>query len=73
MRYETVKTLTDEDFKRLTGVSREMVEKILADPQKERLDFGRPQRLGRVAQLLRTLMYWCEFRTEFQLGIKYRG
>jgi hypothetical protein len=30
MRYETVKELKDADFKRSTGVSREMFEKMLA-------------------------------------------
>ena len=71
MRYETIKTLKDEDFKRSTGVSREMFEKMLAVLQKEMRDFGRPPKLGRVDQLLMTLMYWREYRTEFHIGITY--
>jgi hypothetical protein len=71
MRYETVKTLKDEDFKRSTGVSREMFEKMLAVLQKEMRDFGRPPKLGRAEQLLMTLMYWREYRTEFHIGITY--
>ena len=71
MRYETVKTLKDEDFKRSTGVSREMFEKMLAVLQKEMRDFGRPPKLGRVDQLLMMLMYWREYRTEFHIGITY--
>ncbi len=71
MRYETVKALKDEDFKRSTGVSREMFEKMLAVLQKEMRDFGRPPKLGRVDQLLMTLMYWREYRTEFHIGITY--
>jgi len=71
MRYETVNTLKDEDFKRSTGVSREMFEKMLAVLQKEMRDFGRPPKLGRAEQLLMTLMYWREYRTEFHIGITY--
>jgi hypothetical protein len=71
MRYETVKELKDKDFKRSTGVSREMFEKMLAVLQKEMRDFGRPPKLGRVDQLLMTLMYWREYRTEFHIGITY--
>ena len=71
MRYETIKTLKDEDFKRSTGVSREMFEKMLVVLQKEMRDFGRPPKLGRADQLLMTLMYWREYRTEFHIGITY--
>jgi hypothetical protein len=71
MRYETIKTLKDGEFKRSTGVSREMFEKMLAVLQKEMRDFGRPPKLGRVDQLLMTLMYWREYRTEFHIGITY--
>jgi hypothetical protein len=71
MRYETVKELKDEDFKRSTGVSREMFGKMLAVLQKEMREFGRPPKLGRADQLLMTLMYWREYRTEFHIGITY--
>ena len=71
MRYETVKELKDTDFKRSTGVSREMFEKMLVVLQKEMHDFGRPPKLARTDQLLMTLMYWREYRTEFHIGITY--
>jgi hypothetical protein len=71
MRYETVKELKDADFKRSTGVSREMFEKMLAVLHKEMRDFGRPPKLERADQLLMTLMYWREYRTEFHIGITY--
>ena len=58
MRFEIVKTLKDEEFKRSAGVSRVMFEKMLAVLQKEMRDFGRPPKLGRGDQLLMTLMYW---------------
>jgi len=71
MRYETVKTLKDEDFKRSTGVSREVFEKMLSVLRKELRDFGRPPKLNRADQLLMTLMYWREYRTEFHIGLTY--
>ena len=71
MRYETVKELTDADFKRSTGVSREVFEKMLVVLQKEIREFGRPPKLDRADQLLMTLMYWREHRTEFHIGITY--
>jgi len=71
MRYETVKTLKNGDFKRSTGVSREKFEKMLVVLQKAMRNFGRPPKLGRVDQLLMTLMYWREYRTEFHIGLSY--
>jgi hypothetical protein len=57
MRYETVQTLKDEEFKRSTGVSRAMFEKMLTVVQKGLRDFGRTPKLSRADQLLMTLMY----------------
>ena len=71
MRYETVKALKSEDFKRLTGVSREVYEKMLAILKRDLRDFGRPPKLNRADQLLMTLMYWREYRTEFHIGVTY--
>jgi hypothetical protein len=71
MRYETVKTLKDEDFKRLTGVSRGVYEKMLVIMERDLRDFGRPSKLSRADQLLMTLMYWREYRTEFHIGVTY--
>ena len=34
-------------------------------------DFGRTPKLIREDQLLMTLMYWREYRTEFHIGITY--
>jgi hypothetical protein len=71
MRYATVKSLKDEEFKRSTGVSRETFEKMLAVIHRDLRDFGRPPKLSREDQLLMTLMYWREYRTEFHIGITY--
>ena len=71
MRYETIKHLKDTDFKRLTGVQRETFEMMLAVVEKGLRDFGRPTKLSRADQLLMTLMYWREYRTEFHIAQSY--
>jgi len=71
MRYEIVQTLSDEDFKRSTGVQRRTFEQMLTVVKHGRRDFGRPPKLSRADQLLMTLMYWREYRTEFHIGLTY--
>jgi len=71
MNYETIKQLKDNDFKRLTGVQRETFEQMLAVIEKGLRDFGRPPKLNRADQLLMTLMYWREYRTEFHIAQSY--
>ena len=71
MRYETIKHLRDTDFKRLTGVQRETFEEMLEVVEKGLRDFGRPTKLSRADQLLMTLMYWREYRTEFHIAQFY--
>ena len=68
MRYETVQKLKDGDFKRLTGVQRSTFEKMLEVVEEGLREFGRPPKLSRADQLLMTLMYWREYRTEFHIG-----
>jgi Helix-turn-helix of DDE superfamily endonuclease len=71
MRYETIEHLKDADFKRLTGVQRETFEQMLQVIEKGLSDFGRPPKLSRADQLLMTLMYWREYRTEFHIAQAY--
>jgi len=71
MRYETIKHLKDVDFNRLTGVQRDTFERMLAVVEKSLRDFGRPTKLSRADQLLMTLMYWREYRTEFHIAQSY--
>ena len=68
MRYETIEHLKDTDFNRLTGVQRATFDLMLEAVKQGMRDFGRPTTLVRADQLLITLMYWREYRTE--LGIK---
>jgi hypothetical protein len=71
MRYETVQKLKDEDFKRSTRIQRSTFEKMLEVVEDGLRDFGRPPKLSRADQLLMTLMYWREYRTEFHIGLAY--
>jgi len=71
MKYETIKQLKETDFKRLTGVQRETFDLMLQVVEKGLRDFGRPPKLSRADQLLMTLMYWREYRTEFHIAQSY--
>ena len=71
MRYETIEQLKDTDFKRLTGVKRETFGLMLQVVEKGLREFGRPTKLSRADQLLMTLMYWREYRTEFHIAQSY--
>ena len=71
MRYETVQKLKNKDFKRSTGVRRSTFEKMLEIVETGLRNFGRPPKLSRADQLLLTLMYWREYRTEFHVGLTY--
>jgi len=71
MKYETIKHLKDTDFKRLTGVQRETFELMLEVVEQGLHKFGRPPKLSRADQLLMTLMYWREYRTEFHIAQSY--
>jgi hypothetical protein len=71
MHYETIEHLKDSDFKRLTGIRRETFNQMLAVIEKGLRDFGRPPKLNRADQLLMTLIYWREYRTEFHIAQSY--
>jgi hypothetical protein len=71
MRYEQIKACQSEEFKRLTGVSRETYEQMLEILQSSWREFGRPTKLSRADQLLLTLMYWREYRTQFHIAHTY--
>ncbi len=74
MRYEAVKELDAEGFKRLTGVRPEvfgqMVE-VLRGAETEKKKAGRPSKLCLEDKLLLTLSYWREYRTQFHIAASY--
>jgi len=71
MRYETIKNLNDQDFKRLTGVKPKTYEMMLEVITENWREFGRPTSLNRADQLLMSLMYWREYRTQFHIAQSY--
>ena len=71
MRHEKIKDYEKEKFKRLTGVKKETFGKMVKVLETELRDFGRPPKLSRADQLLMTLMYWREYRTQFHIAETY--
>jgi len=74
-KYEGIKGLKEESFKRLTGVKVRTFEKMLkilreAHAQKKRSG-GRPNKLSIEDMLLMTLEYLREYRTYFHIGKSY--
>ena len=72
MRFEEIKNRIDTDFKRLTGVPHPIFKQMVVVLKKEMRNFGRPAILSREDQLLMTLMYWREYRTQFHIGQTYQ-
>jgi hypothetical protein len=70
MKYEVLKPKLDKDFKRYTGVKRSTFETRLETVQ-PKYKLGRTPKLTLADQLLMTLMYWREYRTEFHLAQDY--
>ena len=71
MRHKDIKDWKEQDFKRLTGVQPTTFAKMLSVLEKELPNFGRPPKLSRADQLLMTLMYWREYRTQFHIAGSY--
>jgi hypothetical protein len=74
MRYNEVEGLPPGQFKRLTGVKRETFERMLAvlrQSERQKKRSGRPSKLSIADQLLLTLMYWREYRTQFHIAKGY--
>ena len=75
MRYEVVKNLSDEDFRRLTGVKpttfAAMLNLLRLAEQKKHADGGAPAKLTLEDRLLMALEYWREYRTYFHVSHSY--
>lgn len=75
MKYDQIKELDDERFRRLTGVKRstfEMMLKILIEADKlKKAKGGRKNKLFIEDQLLITLEYIREYRTYFHISQSY--
>lgn len=75
MKYEQIKGLESEKFKRLTGVKREtflkMVDIITEADSKKKKRGGRKNKLNIENRLLMTLEYLREYRTYFHVSQSY--
>lgn len=71
MRYEAVKDLKPGQFKRATGVSQGLFLEMLDLMQSQQGVMGRPTKLSLADQLMATLMYWREYRTQFHIAQGY--
>jgi Helix-turn-helix of DDE superfamily endonuclease len=72
MRFDSVKELKGEAFRRLTGVKRntfeEMAAVLFTAKCKQKAAGGKPNTLSIEDQLLMMLEYWREYRTYFHIG-----
>ena len=75
MKYDQIKELDDEKFRRLTGVKRatfsKMVDILRQADRLKKLKGGRRNKLKLEDQLLMTLEYLREYRTYFHIGQSY--
>ena len=75
LKYEQVKSLSDEQFRRLTGVKRSTFDrmiKILEEAaKKKKTKGGRKNKLSIENQLLMALEYIREYRTYFHVSQSY--
>lgn len=74
-RYDYIKGLGDEDFRRLTGVKRATFKRmilLLLDAEKvQKKKSGRSNKLSMEDRLLLTLEYLREYRTYFHIANSY--
>jgi Helix-turn-helix of DDE superfamily endonuclease len=75
MKYEQIRNLLDEQFRRLTGIKRQTFEKMLKiledDDKNKKIKGGRKNKLSLENQLLMALEYIREYRTYFHIAKSY--
>ena len=67
MRFIEVSEYSEQQFVRLTGVKRGVFEMMIEVVSQSQRSFGRPRKLSVEDQVLLTLSYWREYRSQFQL------
>ena len=72
MFYEDLCQDSPQDFKRATGVSKALFAEMLLTLEQAKSRMGRPAKLTLSNQILLTLMYLREYRTQFHIGKTYR-
>lgn len=71
MRYIEVSEYSEPQFLRLTGVRRAVFELMIEVVQAAQRDFGRPRKLSVEDQVLLTLCYWREYRSQFHVASSF--
>jgi Helix-turn-helix of DDE superfamily endonuclease len=72
--YKQAKNLEPIEFKRLCGVTPETFEQMVKAVAAEKAlakKSGRPNKLSIEDQVLMTLEYWREYRTQFHIGVSW--
>jgi hypothetical protein len=78
MFYQDVQHLAAPQFKRLTGVKKEVFSQMLdcinkfKQSKRKHASRGRPAKLNNADKLLLMLMYYREYRSQFHIGITYQ-
>jgi len=78
MLYKDVQHLVAPQFKRLTGVKKEVFSEMLdcinkhKQSKRKHPSRGRPPKLSNADKLLLLLMYYREYRSQFHIGITYQ-
>ncbi len=71
MRYFEVSDYSEVQFQRLTGVKREVFDLMIRVVREQTRFFGRPRKLSVEDQLLLSLCYWREYRSQFHVASSF--
>lgn len=71
MRFIEVSDYGEQQFLRLTGVKREVFGLMVAVVLQGQRKFGRPPKLSVADQILLTLCYWREYRSQFHVASSF--
>jgi len=71
MRFKEVSEYGEPQFYRLTGVKRSVFELMVEVVSSARSGRGRPSTLGVADQLLLSLCYWREYRSQFHVASSF--
>ena len=71
MHYFAVSEYSETQFQRLTGVKREVFDLMVLVVREQTRCFGRPRKLSVEDQLLLSLCYWREYRSQFHVASSF--
>ena len=71
MRFIEVSEYSEQQFMRLTGVKRGVFEMMIEVVSQSQRTFGRPRKLSVEDQVLLTLSYWREYRSQFHVASSF--